>query len=963
VIAAARYATSRAVFHGVLASLCLVLLTLASPAQERALRGVALVIGQSDYEHLPKLPNPANDAKALDRLLEDLGFEVDTVADGDRKKLTRSLERFIEDAEDADVAMIYYSGHGIEAGGENYLIPVDAGTEAPVRADSDLVAVSTLLRQLQAAVPVTIVLLDACRSNPFPPGAMVKRRGESQPVTEIGLGAPRGAAALNAPKPGEKAFGTLLGFAAAPGQAALDGEPGGNSPYAAALLKHLSASGFSFADVMTMVSEEVYLKTDARQVPWTNTSLRRQLYFGGAADEDEETASIRGERRSLLLAISSMAEVKKTQVASTARRSDIPMDALFAMLRAVGSEIPEDPEQLSRLLEEQALRVKALVDERETLRSADGEIERLSELATQALREGALDAAIALRQRAKQRVASLSTGIDQAEADLRARRIEFAAVFAASAETYSLAYESRRAAEDFGKAFEQVDRWDDALALKYKLAEAKAWSEQASYKADDAATARALDAYRLAARLAPADVDPESWAQSQSGLAMAMWSKAERQNGNAALEETAKVLEAAIAAPAIADRKDDLAALRADLALVLMSIGQRQAGTATLQRAAEEIRLALAVKTRAAAPHEWARLQNHLGNVLFFQGQREQSLRLMEEAAEAYRAALTVTTRETDPLGWANTQNNLGLAIGEIGDRDPDSARLLEAVGYLKDALEVRTRDVAPVSWAETVSNLGATYYELGIRVPDQIQWYKLAAASFTQAAGEITRERDPLKWAGLHDNLGMSLASIGHRTDDLEKLHEAAAAYHLALTERTRASVPLEWASTMNNIGNVEYRVGVLGDDQAALQRAVVAYEAALEERTREQDPVGWAQTQGNLANALSDLSAYEAGIGSLVAALGHYQLALNATPRDINPIAYSDVQYNRAMTLIDLGKRSGDLADFEAAAAALDASQAVYTDAGEHQYDQHYEDQRVILQMAILQATLDAKAKEMPK
>src|SRR5688572_22595067 len=114
------------------AFLCAVLLwlglasSLAFAQDAPQFKGVALVIGQSSYRHLPALANTGNDARALTQLLTGLGFEARTVADRDAQKLRRDLERFAEDAEGADVAILYYSGHGIEAGGENYLLPVDA---------------------------------------------------------------------------------------------------------------------------------------------------------------------------------------------------------------------------------------------------------------------------------------------------------------------------------------------------------------------------------------------------------------------------------------------------------------------------------------------------------------------------------------------------------------------------------------------------------------------------------------------------------------------------------------------------------------------------------------------------------------------------------------------------------------------------------------------------------------------
>src|SRR5262245_14916470 len=111
--------------------------------EAKPLRGIALVIGQSNYRHIAALPSPANDARAVAHMLGDLGFEVTSVADGDQARLTRSLQRFVEDAAGADVALLYYSGHGIEAGGENYLVPVEADLSS--LAASSLVPVSTLL--------------------------------------------------------------------------------------------------------------------------------------------------------------------------------------------------------------------------------------------------------------------------------------------------------------------------------------------------------------------------------------------------------------------------------------------------------------------------------------------------------------------------------------------------------------------------------------------------------------------------------------------------------------------------------------------------------------------------------------------------------------------------------------------------------------------------------------------------
>ncbi|MDO9307144.1 MAG: caspase family protein, partial [Mesorhizobium sp.] len=230
------------------------LLSTAAVAQEKALKGVALVIGQSQYTSLAALPNPANDARSIAALLENLGFDVDTLMDADAAGLSGTVAKFETDAAGADVALVYYSGHGVEAGGENFLIPIDAAASEP----KGFASATRLLERLQKTVPVAIILLDACRDNPFPPdAALVDENGRPQPIAAAGLGATRGVTRF-ASDPGKAdSVGAIIGFAAEPGKVALDGEPGGRSPYAAALLKHLAAGGFHFADIMTMVTEEV----------------------------------------------------------------------------------------------------------------------------------------------------------------------------------------------------------------------------------------------------------------------------------------------------------------------------------------------------------------------------------------------------------------------------------------------------------------------------------------------------------------------------------------------------------------------------------------------------------------------------------------------------------------------------------------------------------------------------------
>lgn len=934
--------TAFSVFRGAFAAALLLVFVQLAAAQDKPLAGIALVIGQSKYEHLSALPNPANDAEAVDDLLSDLGFEVDMVRDADRRRLARALERFVEDAADADVAFIYYSGHGIEAGGENFLVPVDADATSLHDAGAKLVPVSAMLAELQTRVQVTIVLLDACRNNPFPAGATITPPGSTDkvPVSTVGLGAPRGAATMKPPgESGNDGIGALLGFAASPGQPALDGEPGGNSPYATALLKHLSAGGFAFSDVMTLVTEEVWMRTEAQQLPWTNSSLRRLLFFGGKVEDDgDELAPVRGERRKLLLSMATVGDVERRQVAASAKASGVPMDALFAMLGALGADVPEDPDQLKKLLDEQAERVRSLLSEREALTASDPEIARLAKLAADAVAEGALSAALGFHDRAKVRVSELDKTLDQTEASLRERRIESAAVYAASADTRALTYDYLGAAADFARAYDQVERWDDRLALHYKQAEAKALSDQAFFHADDEAGDKAVAAYESAARLTSAETAPEAWADTRSGLAMTVWAQGERRAGTDGIERAASILRETIDAPALAGLPVKRAQLQGDLALVLMTLGERQPGTDTLHRSVEATRAAMAEHTREAAPMEWARLQNHLGSTLFLLGQREQARASLEDAVVSFRAALDIWTPQNAPLDWANAQNNLALTLGELGSRDPDSARLTEAAALLDEIFTVRTREFAPMHWAETHSNRGATLYHIGLRGSD-LRPFEEAVRSFRYALEEITEARDPLKWAGIEDNLGLLLSTMAERTGDRAQLDEAIAAFEAALKVRTLDRVPLEWASTSNNLANAHFRYGDLTHEIAHFQRALPVYESVLAVRTRERDPLGWASTNNNLANVHFSLGTHGEGPTSLRKAVEHYRLALTAYDRDANPMSFADTNYNLSLVMLELGKQAADRSVLAEAKAALDACREIYHAAGQRQYDSFFD------------------------
>jgi tetratricopeptide (TPR) repeat protein len=245
-----------------------------SPASQPAAIGrrVALVIGNGAYAHVKALPNPPNDAHAIARSLRDIGFAVAEGLDLDRDAMQKTIRDFLLQAVRAQIALVYYAGHGVQIDGRNYLVPVDIQFQAGTKMTDAMVDMDTIMAGLDDQVRTNILILDACRNNPMAPqvaSASVNRgieagSGLAAPVT-LGAGSTLGA-------------GTLIAFATAPGQVALDGE-GANSPFSAALSRHIGTPGLEVQQMLTRVRAEVVASTKSKQVPWSNSSLLGEVYL------------------------------------------------------------------------------------------------------------------------------------------------------------------------------------------------------------------------------------------------------------------------------------------------------------------------------------------------------------------------------------------------------------------------------------------------------------------------------------------------------------------------------------------------------------------------------------------------------------------------------------------------------------------------------------------------------------
>ena len=205
--------------------------SLSSAAVSAGEKRVALVIGNGAYEHAVRLDNAVFDAKAVADAFRKLGFQVVDGYDLDIDHMREKVSEFSAALADAKSAVIYYAGHGVSVDEENYLIPTDIVLKSPTDLDLNAISVSLLLKQMKREDPVNIVILDACRDNPFAE-ALARQKTRSL-VVERGL----------SPIDGDLARGTLIAFASDPKSTALDGPAGRHSPFTAALLDHVFDPG------------------------------------------------------------------------------------------------------------------------------------------------------------------------------------------------------------------------------------------------------------------------------------------------------------------------------------------------------------------------------------------------------------------------------------------------------------------------------------------------------------------------------------------------------------------------------------------------------------------------------------------------------------------------------------------------------------------------------------------------
>ena len=224
-------------------------------------RRVALVIGNGAYKRAPALENPTIDAKGMAAALRRIGFEVIDGYDLGFSEMRAKLSEFATALPDSKAALVYYAGHGVSVEEDNFLLPVDIELKSVTDLDINAINVDLVLRQMKREERVNVVILDACRDNPFARELAASTKNRSA-VSDRGLS-----------RIDVSAKGTLIAFATDPKSTAADGPKGSNSPFTHALLKHIETPGISIDTVLNRVRADVWEATNKKQMPWVNTSL------------------------------------------------------------------------------------------------------------------------------------------------------------------------------------------------------------------------------------------------------------------------------------------------------------------------------------------------------------------------------------------------------------------------------------------------------------------------------------------------------------------------------------------------------------------------------------------------------------------------------------------------------------------------------------------------------------------
>jgi uncharacterized caspase-like protein len=363
----------------------LALIVMFTGGTARAQKRVALIIGMSKYERVPQLANPASDANAVSSLFKSVGFDVvNTEHDLGIAGFRRSIRNFSDIARDADIAVVYYAGHGIEVDGVNYLIPADAKLLSDFDIEDETISLDRVLKALEGAKRLKLIVLDACRDNPF-----AKTMSRTVASRSIGRGLAKVEPAMS---------DTLIAFAAKAGAVASDGD-GEHSPFATALVRNIAEPGLDLRLAFGRIRDEVLKATANRQEPFVYGSLGgetmalvpKPIDLDTAARVDYELAaqvSTMDAWRSFLAAHGSglYADLARAQLTKL-QEAQLAREKADAARRNAEVQATQKAEDLRRQLEEQSARQTAETKQKISEQAKKELEESRRQLAAQAKKE------------------------------------------------------------------------------------------------------------------------------------------------------------------------------------------------------------------------------------------------------------------------------------------------------------------------------------------------------------------------------------------------------------------------------------------------------------------------------------------------------------------------------------------------------------------------------------------------
>ena len=299
-----------------------------------AAKRVALVIGNAAYVQAGTLANPVNDAADMAKALTAFGFDVILGLDLDRRAFDEKLRAFSYALEDADTALLFYAGHGLQVAGHNYLIPVDASLRGERDLDFEAIQLDFVLKQMETGREgkTNIVFLDACRDNP-----LARNLARSMGTRSAGIG--QGLAEV------QTGVGTFISYSTQPGNVAFDGA-GRNSPFTAALARRILERGRNLTALMIEVRKDVLKDTEGRQVPWDHSALTSDFFFEPPAEATAGPASAPDAQEIVQARLKAIEEQIRSKTDRAQTLSLVKVSQLKERVRQLDEAMHEDQQRI-----------------------------------------------------------------------------------------------------------------------------------------------------------------------------------------------------------------------------------------------------------------------------------------------------------------------------------------------------------------------------------------------------------------------------------------------------------------------------------------------------------------------------------------------------------------------------------------------------------------------------------------